>query len=85
MPGGRSGGRGARRGGRQARTGLRGRRAGLRLPPREGRCPDDARAEGFFGAVKEELCCGRNWSRTGPEEFAEEPGGHLPRCADGCL
>ena len=33
---------------------------------RKGCCPGNARMEGFFGALKEEFCNGRDWSRTPP-------------------
>ena len=39
---------------------------------RKGRCPDNARAEGFFGTLKEEFYNGRDWSAVPPERFMEE-------------
>lgn len=42
----------------------------VRSMSRKARCPDNARAEGFFGALKEEFYNGLDWSRVGPEEFA---------------
>ena len=36
---------------------------------RKGCCPDNARMEGFFGALKEEFYNGRDWSLTPPGEF----------------
>ena len=36
---------------------------------RKGCCPDNARAEGFFGVLKEELYNGRDWSSYTPERF----------------
>lgn len=44
----------------------------VRSMSRKGCCPDNARMEGFFGALKEELYNGRDWSRASPAEFAEE-------------
>ena len=49
------------------------RRHGVRRSmSRKGCCPDNARAEGFFGALKEEFYNGRDWSRCPPERFMEE-------------
>lgn len=42
----------------------------VRSMSRKGRCPDNARAEGFFGTLKEEFYNGRDWSRASPEEFS---------------
>lgn len=57
----------------------------VRSMSRKGRCPDNARAEGFFGAVKEEFYYGRDWSRTSPDEFARELDAYLEWYADGRL
>ena len=43
----------------------------MRSMSRKGCCPDNARAEGFFGTLKEEFCNGRDWSRVGFDEFWE--------------
>ena len=40
-----------------------------RSMPRKGCCPDNARMEGFFGALKEGFRNGRDWSRTPPGGF----------------
>lgn len=40
-------------------------------------CPDNARAEGFFGTVKEEFFYGRDWSGCTLRRFVEELGGYL--------
>lgn len=44
---------------------------------RKGCCPDNARMEGFFGTLKEELYNGRDWSRASPEEFIEALDGYV--------
>ena len=44
----------------------------VRSMSRKGRCPDNARAEGFFGTLKEEFYNGRDWSAVPPERFMEE-------------
>ena len=36
---------------------------------RKGTCPDNARAEGFFGTLKQEFLYGRKWAGVGREEF----------------
>ena len=36
---------------------------------RKGTCPDNARAEGFFGTLKQEFLYGREWAGVGREEF----------------
>lgn len=52
---------------------------------RKGCCPDNARAEGFFGTLKEEFYNRRDWSRVGYEEFAEELCGYMAWYCDGRL
>ena len=49
----------------------------VRSMSRKGRCPDNARAEGFFGTLKEEFYNGRDWSRVGFDEFKERLDGYL--------
>ena len=44
---------------------------------RKGCCPDNARMEGFFGALKEEFYNGRDWSRTPPGEFIAALGEYI--------
>lgn len=44
----------------------------VRSMSRKGCCPDNARAEGFFGSLKEEFYNGRDWSRTNVEDFIEQ-------------
>ena len=44
---------------------------------RKGCCPDNARAEGFFGAVKEEFYNGADWSGVPYEQFARELDAYL--------
>lgn len=41
----------------------------VRSMSRKGCCPDNARAEGFFGTLKEEFYNGRDWSQVGFDEF----------------
>lgn len=41
----------------------------VRSMSRKGCCPDNARAEGFFGSLKEEFYHGRDWSATPPARF----------------
>ena len=38
---------------------------------RKGRSPDNARAEGFFGRLKIEFFCGRDWNGVKLGEFAD--------------
>lgn len=46
-------------------------RAGAtRSMSRKATCPDNARAEGFFGTLKQEFFHGREWAGVGPEAFA---------------
>ena len=49
----------------------------MRSMSRKGRCPDNARAKGFFGTLKEESCNVRDWSRVGIDEFKERLDGYL--------
>lgn len=49
-----------------------GERGVTRSMSRKGCCPDNARAEGFFGILKEEFYYGRDWSRASPEQFMRE-------------
>lgn len=49
----------------------------VRSMSRKGCCPDNARAEGFFGSLKEEFYHGRDWSATPPARFMEELDGFL--------
>ena len=44
---------------------------------RKGACPDNARAEGFFGTLKEEFFHGREWAGVGVRAFEAEPGAYL--------
>ncbi len=52
---------------------------------RKGCCPDNARAEGFFGALKEEFYHGRDWSGCTPEEFMGELDAYILWYRDGRL
>lgn len=52
---------------------------------RKGRSPDNVRAEGFFGTLKEELCNGRDWSRCSVEEFARRLDAYIGWYRDGRL
>ena len=49
----------------------------VRSMSRKGCCPDNARAEGFFGTLKEEFYNGRDWSAVPPERFMEELDGFM--------
>lgn len=44
---------------------------------RKGCRPDNARMEGFFGALKEEFYSGRDWSPTPPGELVAALGEHV--------
>jgi len=44
----------------------------VRSMSRKGRSPDNARAEGFFGTLKEEFYNGRDWKRCDINEFIEQ-------------
>lgn len=57
----------------------------IRSMSRKGCCPDNARMEGFFGALKEEFYNGRDWSQTSPEEFAEMLDAYIRWYRDGRL
>ena len=48
-------------------------RAGAtRSMSRKGTCPDNARAEGFFGTLKQEFFYGREWAGVSPGAFEAE-------------
>ena len=49
----------------------------VRSMSRKGCCPDNARAEGFFGTLKEEFYNGRDWSQVGFDEFRRMLDGYL--------
>lgn len=49
----------------------------VRSMSRRGCCPDNARMEGFFGALKEELYYGRDWSRASPEALEAALDGYM--------
>lgn len=57
----------------------------VRSMSRRGRSGDNARAEGFFGALKTELLGGRDWEGVGAEEFARELDGYIRWYRDGRL
>lgn len=57
----------------------------VRSMSRKGCCPDNARAEGFFGALKEEFYNGRDWSAVPPGRFAEELDAYIEWYRDGRL
>ena len=44
-----------------------------------------ARAEGFFGTLKEEFCNGRDWSRVGFDEFGKRLDAYIEWCVSGRL
>lgn len=44
---------------------------------RKGTCPDNARAEGFFGTLKQEFLYGREWAGVGREEFEGMLSGYM--------
>lgn len=48
-------------------------------------CPDNARAEGFFGTLKEEFFNNRDWSGVGYDEFAAALDAYLRWYRDGRL
>ena len=50
-----------------------------------GRCGDNARAEGFFGALKVEFLYRRDWSRASPGEFRSALGDYVEWYRDGRL
>lgn len=47
---------------------------------RKGTCPDNARAEGFFGTLKQEFLYGREWAGVGREEFEGLLSGYMGWC-----
>lgn len=57
----------------------------VRSMSRKGACPDNARAEGFFGTVKREFFYGRDWSGASLEALAGELDGYLRWYVDGRL
>lgn len=57
----------------------------VRSMSRKGRCGDNARAEGFFGNLKEEFYNGRDWSQVGFDEFERMLDGYLRWYVDGRL
>lgn len=57
----------------------------VRSMSRKGRSPDNARAEGFFGTLKEEFYNGRDWSRCSVEEFARRLDAYIGWYRDGRL
>ena len=52
---------------------------------RRGCCPDNARAEGFFGTLKEEFYNGRDWSQVGFDEFRARLDAYIEWYVDGRL
>ncbi len=52
---------------------------------RKGCCPDNARAEGFFGALKEEFFYGREWAGVTYEGFASALDSYIRWYRDGRL
>lgn len=57
----------------------------VRSMSRKGCSPDNARAEGFFGTLKEEFYHGREWSRCSVEEFERQLSSYIERYRDGRL
>lgn len=57
----------------------------VRSMSRKGRSPDNARAEGFFGTLKEEFYNGRDWSRCTTSEFERQLDGYIEWYRDGRL
>ena len=57
----------------------------VRSMSRKSNCGDNARAEGFFGALKEEFYNGRDWSRTGFDEFERRLDAYMRWYCDGRL
>ena len=59
----------------------------VRSMSRKGCCPDNARAEGFFGTLKEEFYNGRDWSQVGfgrvQADARRLPGMVRPRATQG--
>lgn len=58
---------------------------GERSMSRKARCDDNARAEGFFGTLKEEFFYGRDWTGCTVGEFAAELDGYLGWYVEGRL
>lgn len=52
---------------------------------RKANCGDNARAEGFFGTLKEEFFHGREWDGVAPEEFSRELDGYIEWYRNGRL
>ena len=50
---------------------------------RKGCCPDSARAEGFFGTLKEAFYNGRDWSQVGFDEFRAQLDAYIEWYVDG--
>lgn len=57
----------------------------VRSMSRKGRSPDNARAEGFFGTLKEEFYNGRDWDRCSVEEFERQLDSYIEWYRDGRL
>lgn len=57
----------------------------VRSMSRKGCYPDNARAEGFFGALKEKFYNGHDWSAVSPGRFAEELDAYIEWYRDGRL
>lgn len=57
----------------------------VRSMSRRGACGDNARAEGFFGVLKEEFYNGRDWGRCTPERFVEELDAYIEWYREGRL
>lgn len=57
----------------------------IRSMSRKGRSPDNARAEGFFGTLKEEFYNGRTWDNVSIEEFEEQLNGYIEWYREGRL
>lgn len=68
-----------------SRKGLCSRRGVARSMSMRGRCGDNARAEGFFGTLKVELLCRRDWSRASPGEFRAAPADYMGWYREGRL
>ncbi len=64
---------------------IAGERGAARSMSRKACCQDNARAEGFFGTLKEEFFYGRDWSGASLAAFEEELDGYLRWYATGRL
>ncbi len=54
--------------------------AGVARPvSRKGCSPDNSRMEGFFGTMRTEMSCGRDWSGVTLEEIASRTGAYTGR------